>query len=213
MVWLCQMPAVCVVLYMCSNAVHPKRSKMKCYTVLSSAGFCGLLEVVQVTCLEDSMMMQQRPENPIRWLRTFLGHQSSLKVAPNAPTLRVRTLILDCNQLFLNIWSWHVVWFFFCCCCFMQEVRQVEYLAILSHQLSHREICPQVDKPATYSEVQKRPLCKARVEAIQISQRYWNSSQSASHTCSQSPVWTGQWCKLVTYKPVLKWPITGLKWQ
>lgn len=185
---------------------------MKCYTVVSSAGFCGLLEVVQVTCLEDMKMMQQRPENPIRWLRTFLGHQSSLKVAPNAPTLRVRTVILDCNQSFLNTWSWLILGFFLCCC-FMQEVRQVEYLASLNRQLSHREICPQVDKPATYSEVQKKPQCKVQVEAIQISQRYWNSSQWASHTFSRSPVWMGQWCKLVTYKPVLKWPITGLKWQ
>lgn len=54
----------------------------------------------------------------------------------------------------------------------MQEVRQVEYLASLNRQLSHREICPQVDKPTTYSEVQKKPRCKVRVEAIQISQRY-----------------------------------------
>lgn len=35
-------------------------------------------------------MMLERQENPIRWLRTFLGHQSSLKVCPNAPILQVR---------------------------------------------------------------------------------------------------------------------------
>lgn len=61
-----------------------------CYRSMSSAGFWGLPEVVQVTCLEGTKMMLERQEDPIRWLRTFLGHRSSLKVCPNAPTLQVR---------------------------------------------------------------------------------------------------------------------------
>lgn len=39
MVWLCQMPAVCVVLYMCSNADHPKRS---CKGIVDEVLHCGV---------------------------------------------------------------------------------------------------------------------------------------------------------------------------
>lgn len=89
--------------------------------------------------------------------------------------------------------------------CFTQEVRQVEYLARLNCQLSCREISPQVDKPATYSELQKTPLCKVPVEAIQISQRYWNGSPSTSRALSPSAVWPDQWYK--------NWLPTSLFWK
>ena len=48
----------------------------------------------------------------------------------------------------------------------------MEYLVSLNPQPSLREICLQVDQPATFLEVQKMHLCKVQVEAIQISQRY-----------------------------------------
>ena len=88
------MPAGCVFHYTRNYAGRQNSWKRVVDGVVlhyvSSAGFCGLLEVVQVTCLGDMKMMQQRLENPIRWLRTFLGHQSSLKMYPNAPILQVR---------------------------------------------------------------------------------------------------------------------------